>query len=206
MKHGSSGPREFMRGLYTIASYSNRDGRVLRSYSGRKITLYPYQHGYTSVAETLTVPADLICTAQSLLNEARFHGGISQAEFKFDARDGLYKFLEVNWRAWLWVKLAASSGVNLPLIQYYDLTGDARLRETLAASQDDAYFFIYDAHVKLNRMPAERARIEELQRTKTMVPAVYHEREWQLGAAYRVRSFLKRVRAAFAPRCQRVGE
>jgi predicted ATP-grasp superfamily ATP-dependent carboligase len=181
--------------LYTVASYSNAEGRVLRTYSGRKITLHPYCHGYTSVAETLQVPAEVVRSAQSLLTESGFHG-ISQVEFKFDARDGRYKLLEINGRAWLWVKLAAASGVNLPLIQYYDLTGDPRLGQAVEAAQDDAYFFVYDAHVKLNRMPAERARIEELRRTKTLVPAVYHEGEWLLGLAYRGRSLLKQLRAA----------
>ena len=181
--------------LYTVASYSNAAGCVLRTYSGRKITLHPYCHGYTSVAETLQVPAEVVRSAQSLLTESGFHG-ISQVEFKFDARDGRYKLLEINGRAWLWVKLAAASGVNLPLIQYYDLTGDPRLGQAVEAAQDDAYFFVYDAHVKLNRMPAERARIEELRRTKTLVPAVYHEGEWLLGLAYRGRSLLKQLRAA----------
>ena len=40
---------------------------------------------------------------------------------------GRYKLLEVNGRSWLWVKLAAYTDVNQPLIQYYDLTGDPRL-------------------------------------------------------------------------------
>jgi hypothetical protein len=45
-------------------------------------------------------------------------------------------------------------------------------------------------------MPAERARIEELRRTKTLIPAIYHEGEWLLGLAYRGRSLLKQLRAA----------
>lgn len=194
---GIPGPTDH---LYTIASYSDRDGRVLRSYSGRKVSLYPYEHpypyacGYTSVAETVTVPAELVHTTQSLLMAARFHG-ISQVEFKLDPRDGVYRLLEINARAWLWVKLAVYSGINLPLIQYYDLTGDPQLAEAVKTAQDDACFFIYDAHVKMNRSPAERTRIAALRRGKRPVAAIYHKGEWRLNLAYRIRSFFKGARA-----------
>lgn len=181
--------------LYTVGSYSNRDGRVLRSYTGRKITQYPYYHGMASVSESMALPERVVRDAQSLLEAARFHG-ISQVEFKYDARDGLYKLMEINGRSWLWVKLAAFSGVNLPLIQFYDLCGDPRLQEAVAVPQDDSRFFVFDFHVKLNGMATERRRIEELRRVKAMVPAIYYDSEWRLGLAHRALSLVKRLRHA----------
>ena len=54
-----------------------------------------------------------------------FHG-LSQVEFKRDARDGAYRLMEVNPRLWQWHGLAAACGVDLPRIAYWDLLG-ARL-------------------------------------------------------------------------------
>lgn len=179
--------------LYTVGSYSNREGRVLRSYTGRKITQWPYYHGMASVAETVALPERVVRDAQTLLEAARFHG-ISQVEFKYDARDGLYKLMEINGRSWLWIKLAAFSGVNLPLIQYFDLTNDARLAGAVAQPQIDSRFFVFDHHVKLNGIPAERARIQELQHTKVLVPAIYHPDERRLALAHSAISWVKRLR------------
>lgn len=179
--------------LYTIGAYANRDGRVLRTYGGRKMSQYPYTHGDASIAESVTVPAAVHRMASALLEDARFHG-ISQVEFKYDARDQLYKLLEINGRSWSWIKLAAFSGINLPLIQYHDLTGDPRLEAVLAAEQDNGYFLVREALIRLNQLEIERARIAALQRHKTLVPAVYHPGEGRLGLAYRLAMAVQRWR------------
>ena len=179
--------------LYTVGCYSNRAGRVLRSYTGRKLSQYPYDHGSASLAESCPIPPEVVAGAEALLNTMGFHG-IAQVEMKYDVRDGLYKLIEVNGRSWLWIKLAAFSGVNLPLIQYYDLTGDARLADAVERSQVNDHFYVYDFHVKLNRHAGEQARLRELQRTRIAVPAVTHPGEWRLNAAYQAGSILRRVR------------
>lgn len=171
--------------LYTVGSYSDRSGRVLRSYTGRKLSQHPYSHGDASVAESLSVPGVVVEQARALLEGARFHG-ISQVEFKHDARDGLYKLLEINGRSWSWVKLAAYSGVNLPLIQYYDLTGDRRLDEALALPQSDGYFFVREGLVALNDLPAERRLIAEMRCRKTLVSAVGDANDPWPGRLYRI--------------------
>jgi D-aspartate ligase len=179
--------------LYTVGSYSTREGHVLRSYTGRKITQYPYFHGMASVAESLEIPSHVIDQARALLETAGFHG-ISQVEFKYDVRDGLYKLLEINGRSWHWIKLAAFSGVNLPSIQYYDLTGDPRLAEVLAKPQVHNHFYVNEYHVRLNNMPAEDAVIGELGRRKTMISAARLDGEWRLSLAFRLAALLKSLR------------
>lgn len=176
--------------LYTVGSYSNLGGRVLRSYTGRKRTQWPYYHGMASVAESLALPENVVDDARRLLEAARFHG-ISQVEMKYDARDQRYKLMEINGRSWLWVKLSAFSGVNLPLIQYYDLTDDARLQAALEAPQRNDRFFVFDFHVRLNDRADERALIESLRREKSEVPAIRHPGEWKLELAHRVLSQIK---------------
>ncbi len=179
--------------LYTVGSYSNRDGHVLRSYTGRKLTQFPYDHGSVSVAESLSLPADVVEKAQALLNEGRVPG-MTQVELKRDPRDGKFKLIEINDRGWFWVKLAAYSGVNLPLMQYYDLTDDPRLTAVLAEPQRDDRFFVLDFHVKMNNLHAERQLIKELQRSKELVPAVYERGDWMLNGAYWLNSLLRRTK------------
>jgi predicted ATP-grasp superfamily ATP-dependent carboligase len=156
---------------------------VLRTYSGRKLSQHPYTHGDASIAETLTVPEAVVRQARVLLEAARFHG-ISQVEFKYDARDDQYKLLEINGRSWSWIKLPAFSGVNLPLIQYYDLTADPRLDAALASPQRDGFFFVRDALILLNRLPLERELIADLARRKTRIGAVPYERDPWLTALH----------------------
>ncbi|GIW46029.1 MAG: hypothetical protein KatS3mg077_3311 [Candidatus Binatia bacterium] len=181
--------------LYTVGCYSNREGKVLRCYTGRKITQYSYHHGMASVAESLELPRAVVHAACNLLEGARFHG-IAQVEFKYDARDGQYKLLEINGRSWLWVKLAAYSGVNLPLIQYCDLTGDSRLPELLASPQRNDRFFVFDYHVRRNNLASERQRIAELKQSKTLIPAMDADGEWRLRFVHGVVSSLKLLRNA----------
>lgn len=178
--------------LCTVGAYADRDGRVLRTYTGRKRSQRPYTHGDASIAETIALPEVAVRQARLLLESARFHG-ISQVEFKYDARDDQYKLLEINGRAWSWIKLPAFSGVNLPLIQYYDLTGDARLAAALASPQRDDVFLVRDALVALNRLPVEQAVIAELARGKRRIGAVPYARDPLLSAVHAAALLVLRV-------------
>jgi predicted ATP-grasp superfamily ATP-dependent carboligase len=132
-------------------------------------------------------------TAQrDALLAARFHG-VSQVEFKYDERDDQYKLLEINGRPWSWIKLPAFSGVNLPLIQYYDLTGDPRLDAALGAQQRDGFFFVRDALIMLNRLPLEQRLIDDLAQRKTRIGAVPYKRDARLTALHRVALLAMRV-------------
>ena len=184
--------------LYTVGTYSGLNGRVQRCYTGRKLTQYPYHHGVASLAESMPLPEHVVRDAENLLNSMGFVG-ISQVEYKRDHRDGAYKLLEVNGRSWLWVKLAAFSDVNLPLMQYYDLTGDPRLAETVARPQRNDRFFVHELHVALNNHAGERARLAELERTKMRVSAIPYGRDPLLSAAFHAGAIVRRVRYALTP-------
>ncbi|HEU4533053.1 MAG TPA: hypothetical protein VFS00_03010, partial [Polyangiaceae bacterium] len=49
--------------------------------------------------------------------------GILSAEFKLDPRDGQFRVIEVNARAWKHVEFAATSGVNICKLAYDDARG-----------------------------------------------------------------------------------
>lgn len=45
-------------------------------------------------------------------------------EFKSDFRDGQYKLLDVNPRAWGWHSLCAPCGVDFPYLAYREALGE----------------------------------------------------------------------------------
>jgi predicted ATP-grasp superfamily ATP-dependent carboligase len=179
--------------LVTVGAYANREGRVLRTYTGRKVSQHPYSHGDASVAESIELPGIAIEQAVKLLEGARFHG-ISQVEFKYDARDDLYKLIEINGRSWSWIKLPAYSGANLPLIQYYDLTSDPRLEKELASPQRHDIFLVREQLVRLNRLPLEQQLIADLESRKQRISAVYDRRDPLLSAVYAAANLAGRLR------------
>jgi D-aspartate ligase len=109
--------------LYTLGSYLSRDGEALGLFCGRKLRQTPPGVGTCRVGEALWID-EVVEQGLTLLSALAFHG-LSQVEFKRDPRDGAYKLMEVNPRLFQWHGLAAACGVDLPLIAYRDLTGEA---------------------------------------------------------------------------------
>jgi predicted ATP-grasp superfamily ATP-dependent carboligase len=108
--------------LYTLGSYLREDGEPLGLFSGRKLKQVPPGIGTCRVGEAVWVQ-EVVDAGLRLLRELGFTG-ISQVEFKRDLRDGRFKLMEINPRLFQWHGLAASCGVDLPLIAYRDLTGE----------------------------------------------------------------------------------
>jgi D-aspartate ligase len=117
--------QEFVPGgddaLYTVGSYIGGDGRALGVFCGRKLRQTPPGIGTCRVGEAVWVQ-DVVDDALRLL-AAFGYRGLSQVEFKRDARDGRYKLMEINPRLWQWHGLAAACGIDLPLLAYEDLIG-----------------------------------------------------------------------------------
>jgi predicted ATP-grasp superfamily ATP-dependent carboligase len=63
--------------------------------------------------------AGAVSAITSLLTHAGYRGMFS-AEFKLDPRDGVFKILEVNARAWWYVDFAARCGVDVCRMAYDD--------------------------------------------------------------------------------------
>jgi D-aspartate ligase len=110
--------------LYTVGSYLDADGRALGIFCGRKLRQTPPGIGTCRVGEALWVP-EAVDAALTLLRAVGYRG-VSQVEFKRDPRDGRFKLMEINARLWQWHGLATACGVDLPLIAYRDLTGEAQ--------------------------------------------------------------------------------
>jgi D-aspartate ligase len=108
--------------LYTVGSYLDADGNAVGVFCGRKLRQTPPGIGTCRVGEAVWVP-EVVDAALTLLRAFGYRG-VSQVEFKRDARDGRYKLMEINARLWQWHGLASACGVDLPLIAYRDLTGE----------------------------------------------------------------------------------
>lgn len=117
-----------MTTLHTITSYADRNSEI-RGYSiGHKIRQYP--------AKTGTITSGLVEHVEPILEMSRrfvksvgFYG-ISNIEYKYDERDGLYKLMEINPRTGLWNLSVLESGVNLPLMAYRDILGEPITNES----------------------------------------------------------------------------
>jgi D-aspartate ligase len=107
--------------LYSLGSYLARDGRELGVFCGRKLRQTPPGIGTCRVGEAVWI--DEVVDAGLRLLRAFGYYGLSQVEFKRDARDGRFKLMEINPRLWQWHGLAAACGVDLPRIAHADLAG-----------------------------------------------------------------------------------
>jgi D-aspartate ligase len=103
-------------------------GKPVASLVARRTRQYPVDFGFTSTfVETIEHP-DVEARAFRFLADLRF-SGLVEIEFKFDARDGRVKLLDVNPRAWTWIGLGAAAGVDFPAIQFALASGETVPRQ-----------------------------------------------------------------------------
>jgi len=98
------------------------EGCITMRVTARRARQHPIDFGNaTTFAETVQLPLleDYATAIMHFIN----YSGLAEVEFKYDYRDGQYKFLEVNPRSWKWHALA--SYANIPLLEtvYMQYTG-----------------------------------------------------------------------------------
>jgi predicted ATP-grasp superfamily ATP-dependent carboligase len=111
---------------YFVDGYVDRQGAILALFPRRRLRIYPPDFGNST--SMVTVPlADVegaVDTLKRVLAAVSYRG-IFSAEFKRDARDGLFKLLEVNARPWWFIDFAVRSGVDVCRMAYDDALGRA---------------------------------------------------------------------------------
>ena len=87
----------------------------------------------THLNDIFEVRTDVAAAVESLdrLLYLTSYRGIFSAEFKFDARDQLFKILEINARPWWYVEFAARCGVDVCGMAYQDA-----IRQPFSSSSD----------------------------------------------------------------------
>lgn len=106
---------------YFVDGFIDRNGVVRGIFVRQRLRMYPADFGNStfmiSVAPEAAAPA--VASITSLLRSVDYRG-IFSAEFKHDPRDGQFKILEVNARAWWYVEFAARCGVDVCRMAYDD--------------------------------------------------------------------------------------
>lgn len=98
-------------------------GAPVASMIARRSRQYPTDFGTGTFVESVE-NADVEQAASTFLASLTY-GGMVEIEFKYDARDGRTKIIDVNPRVWTWDSLGERAGVDFPLIQWRLAMGEA---------------------------------------------------------------------------------
>jgi len=104
-----------------VCAYYGLDGRRHALFLTRKLRQYPVEFGVGTLMESFHDPEVQRIGLDFL--EAVGYRGIGSIELKRDDRTGRYMMIELNPRLWAQNVQATYAGVNFPLIQYLDVTG-----------------------------------------------------------------------------------
>jgi predicted ATP-grasp superfamily ATP-dependent carboligase len=99
-------------------------GKPVASLVAQRRREYPVDIGHTSTYVETTEHREVEAQAFRFLADLRF-SGMAEVKFKFDARDGRAKLLDVNPRPWTWIGLGATAGVDFAWIQWRLATGES---------------------------------------------------------------------------------
>lgn len=106
---------------YFIDGYRTRDGVIATRLARRRLRMNPPDFGNSSFMRT--VPISEVASAVKDLEDFLAHigyTGIYSGEFKRDARDGVFRLLEINARPWWYVEYAAACGADVCTPAYLD--------------------------------------------------------------------------------------
>jgi D-aspartate ligase len=99
-----------------------RHGQPHSTLIARRARQHPREFGRAaSYVETVELPA-IEELSQRFLRAINY-SGLVEVEFKRDPRDGKYKLLDVNARAWGFHSIGSVSGVDFPYLLFADQTG-----------------------------------------------------------------------------------
>jgi D-aspartate ligase len=102
-----------------------QDGCPLASIVARRTRQFPMDFGrFSTYVETVEELQQVVEPAVRLLAAMRFTGLI-EVEFKRDPRDGKFKVLDMNPRAWGWHTLCGRAGVDFPYLAWLLAKGES---------------------------------------------------------------------------------
>src|SRR5205807_3318961 len=101
-----------------------RHGSPLASLVARRARQYPVDFGFTSTFVE-TVECKEVEEAACRFLRSLDYSGLVEIEFKHDQRDGRYKLLDVNARAWTWNALGAKAGIDFAHVLWRSAMGEA---------------------------------------------------------------------------------
>ena len=106
--------------LLSLSLYISQAGEVLAAFPRKQVRQYPPNSGTVSLAVSQRLP-ELVANGTRFCRAIGYRG-IAGLEYKLDREDNQYKLLDFNPRLMLSDSLTAYCGINLPLMQYLDVT------------------------------------------------------------------------------------
>ena len=104
--------------LIYVVCYVRKNGDPAGFFVGRKLRTYPPHFGRGSYVESIN-DKQAVSSAIDVIKRLNYRGCFG-IEFKVDARDGVYKLIELNGRFGMWDGFAADCGRNLIYTAYLD--------------------------------------------------------------------------------------
>lgn len=113
---------------FKVNAYIGKTGEPLAIFTLSKIRQYPPQFGVGTLVESVRYPK-LVELGLKFFRGIGYRG-IGSIEFKKDERGGQFHMIELNPRLWQQNIQAPMCGINFPLIQYMDVTGQTPAPQT----------------------------------------------------------------------------
>jgi D-aspartate ligase len=99
-------------------------GKPHSTLTARRSRQHPREFGRAATyVETVDVPM-IEELSERFIRAINYHG-LVEIEFKRDPRDGLYKLLDVNARAWGFHSIGSAAGVDFPYLSFADQLGQS---------------------------------------------------------------------------------
>jgi len=108
--------------VWMLDGYFNDRSECLVSFTGKKIRQFPVHHGSTALG--ICVENETVRKTTTEFMKKLGYKGILDIGYRYDARDGQYKLLDVNPRIGSTFRLfVADNGMDVARALYLDLTG-----------------------------------------------------------------------------------
>jgi predicted ATP-grasp superfamily ATP-dependent carboligase len=112
-----------------LDGYVARDGTLAALLARRRLRMFPRDFGNSTMTVSIALSdadgaVDSPVDSLRRLFEHVGYTGLFDAEYKLDERDGTYKLLEVNPRAWWQIGLWPGCGVPVCFLAYRDALGE----------------------------------------------------------------------------------
>ena len=115
--------------VWMLDGYFNNQSDCLISFTGKKIRQYPPSQGSTSLG--ICLENETVRNTTTAFMKAIGYQGILDIGYRYDARDGLYKVLDINPRIGSTFRLfVAENGMDVARALYLDMTGQPVLGGT----------------------------------------------------------------------------
>lgn len=195
--------QEFIPGdatkLYTLTSFSNKDGELIAGSVGHKLRQFPPVAGRIT-SGVLEHNEVLFEQGKRFLKLIKYYG-LANTEFKLDERDGKFKLMEINTRLGAWNYSTLYAGLNLIKVAVEDYQGKEYKGIAYTREKDGAvwYNFSYDlaAALVMNKRIGEKEHSMSYRQWKKSLGKNHFEAVWDWRDMkpfiWSIASFIKKV-------------